>query len=109
MKMNHFQNELQGLTLGDFQATHAVPYDQNQYYSEQDRLFLGVTGFGRCSSCFSCFSCFNCFNCFSCFNCGGHRCGGHRCGGHNCGGGHRCGGGGGHRCGGGGGHRCGGR
>ncbi|KAA9029105.1 heterocycloanthracin/sonorensin family bacteriocin [Niallia endozanthoxylica] len=89
--MYDFQNELQALNLGDFQASQPVPYDPNQLYDDQDRIFLGVGGFGRCSSCFSsCFNCFNCFNCFSCFNC--FHCGGHRCGGHHCGGGHRCGG-----------------
>nr|WP_308315380.1 heterocycloanthracin/sonorensin family bacteriocin [Bacillus sp. UMB0893] len=101
MKMNNFQNELQMLNVGDFQANEAVSWDPNQYYMDSSRQLgfgIGGFGFGGCfGSCFGCFSCFNCFNCFRCSNC--FRCGG-RCGG-NCGG--RCGGG---RCGGG---RCGGR
>ncbi|MBT2254739.1 heterocycloanthracin/sonorensin family bacteriocin [Priestia megaterium] len=87
--MNNFQNELQMLDVGDFQANQAIPWDPNNM--DQDRQ-LGI--FFRCFSCFSCFTCFNCFNCFNCFRCSNcFRCGG------NCGG--RCGG----RCGGG---RCGG-
>ncbi|WP_163099789.1 heterocycloanthracin/sonorensin family bacteriocin [Peribacillus alkalitolerans] len=89
--MNDFQRELQMLNVGDFQATQAVPWDQNQYYTDQDRQFINF-GFGQCFRCFSCFSCFFCFNCFSCFRCSNCS----RCS--RCGGGHRCGGGG--RCGG---------
>ena len=37
--MNGFQNELQMLNVGDFQATQAIPWDQSQYYSDQDRQF----------------------------------------------------------------------
>ncbi|WP_081496130.1 heterocycloanthracin/sonorensin family bacteriocin [Priestia filamentosa] len=87
--MNDFQSELQMLNVDDFQATQAVPWDQNQYYTDQDRQFVGVGfGFGRCFSCFNCFNCFNCFRCFNCFNCYScarcsrcSRCGGGRCGG----------------------------
>ncbi|MCM3651769.1 heterocycloanthracin/sonorensin family bacteriocin [Metabacillus litoralis] len=96
--MNNFQNELQMLNVGDFQASAANTWDPNQYYMDQERLLVG--GFFRCFSCFNCFNCFNCFRCSNCFHCGGN-CGG-RCGG-NCGG--RCGGNCGGRCGGG---RCGG-
>lgn len=96
--MNNFQQDLQMLNLGDYQATQAVPYDPNQYYYDDERLYVGIGGLFRCYSCFSCYNCFNCYNCFSCFscfNCGGGRCGGGRCGGGRCGGG-----GGGGRCGG---------
>ncbi|MED3574662.1 heterocycloanthracin/sonorensin family bacteriocin [Cytobacillus praedii] len=87
--MNNFQNELQMLNVGDFQATQAVPWDQYQNYTDQDRQFVGLGfGFGRCFSCFNCFNCFNCFscfrcsNCFNCFRCSNcSRCGGGRCGG----------------------------
>ncbi|MGG3739350.1 heterocycloanthracin/sonorensin family bacteriocin [Aeribacillus pallidus] len=78
------------LNVGDFQASEAVPWNQN-YYIDSARQ---CGGFGRCS--FSCFfSCFFCFNCSNCFRCGG-RCG-DRCGG-RCG--DRCGGRCGNRCGG---------
>ncbi|RAS81358.1 heterocycloanthracin/sonorensin family bacteriocin [Priestia endophytica] len=86
--MNDFQNELQMLNVGDFQATQAVTWDQNQYYTDQDRQFVGVGfGFGRCFNCFNCFNCFSCFRCFNCFSCA--RCS--RCS--RCSGGGRCGGG----------------
>ncbi|WP_242985991.1 heterocycloanthracin/sonorensin family bacteriocin [Oceanobacillus zhaokaii] len=57
------------LNVGDFQATQAVPWDQNEYYTDQSGEQFGF-GFGRCFG-FSCFGfrCFNCFNCFRCFNC----------------------------------------
>ncbi|NRG43989.1 heterocycloanthracin/sonorensin family bacteriocin [Bacillus sp. CRN 9] len=76
--MNDFQNELQRLNIGDFQANQAVPWDQSQYNIDQSRLCGGCVGF---------FPCFFCFGCFNCFRCGG-RCG--RCGG--CGRCGRCGG-----------------
>jgi heterocycloanthracin/sonorensin family bacteriocin len=100
-QMNNFHNELQSLNLGDFQATNAIPWDNSQYYDDQQRqigLIFSCFSCFRCSNCFTCFTCFSCFNCFNCFSCGG-RCGGNcggRCGGGRCGGG-RCGGG---RCGG---------
>jgi heterocycloanthracin/sonorensin family bacteriocin len=99
MDMYDFQNELQNLNMGDFQANQAIPWEQNQLPMEDARQWGGF-GFFNCFSCFFCFNCFSCSNCFrcsNCFNCS-HRCGGN-CGG-RCGGGHRCGGGGGHRCGG---------
>ncbi|MFT9598296.1 heterocycloanthracin/sonorensin family bacteriocin [Mesobacillus sp.] len=88
--MNNFQNELQMLNVGDFQATQPVSWDQNQYQSGDERIFLGLGGFGGCFG-FSCFfSCFGCGGCFRCGGCGGcgrcARCGG--CG--RCGGGGRC-------------------
>ena len=30
--MYDFQSQLQGLSLGDFQATQAVPFDPSMYY-----------------------------------------------------------------------------
>ncbi len=90
--MNNFQNELQMLNVNDFQANEAIPWDQSQYYvdQDQDRQF---GSFFRCFSCFNCFNCSNCFRCSNCFHCSNcfncsncHRCSGN-CG--NCGGG-RC-------------------
>ncbi len=108
--MNNFHDELQNLSLGDFQATNAVPWDYAEYYDDQQRQLGLIFSCYNCYSCYSCYSCSSCSTCYSCFSCGGRcggcggRCGGcgGRCGG--CGGcGGRCGGG---RCGGG---RCGGR
>ncbi|MDR4328652.1 heterocycloanthracin/sonorensin family bacteriocin [Bacillus pseudomycoides] len=82
MKMNEFQQELQALSLNDYQSGNVVYWDQqNQYpyyYIEDDARRCG--GCGRCGG-FCCggfrcggFRCFGCFGCFSCFGCGG--CGG---------------------------------
>ncbi|EEM11048.1 hypothetical protein bmyco0003_22220 [Bacillus pseudomycoides] len=77
MKMNEFQQELQALSLNDYQSGNVVYWDQqNQYpyyYIEDDARRCG--GCGRCGG-FRCggFRCFGCFGCFSCFGCGG--CGG---------------------------------
>ncbi|MBD5799617.1 heterocycloanthracin/sonorensin family bacteriocin [Bacillus pseudomycoides] len=75
--MNEFQQELQALSLNDYQSGNVVYWDQqNQYpyyYIEDDARRCG--GCGRCGG-FRCggFRCFGCFGCFSCFGCGG--CGG---------------------------------
>ncbi|MEH7040917.1 heterocycloanthracin/sonorensin family bacteriocin [Bacillus pseudomycoides] len=75
--MNEFQQELQALSLNDYQSGNVVYWDQqNQYpyyYIEDDARRCG--GCGRCGE-FRCggFRCFGCFGCFSCFGCGG--CGG---------------------------------
>ncbi|WP_040119582.1 heterocycloanthracin/sonorensin family bacteriocin [Bacillus pseudomycoides] len=87
MKMNEFQQELQALSLNDYQSGNVMYWDQqNQYpyyYIEDDARRCG--GCGRCGG-FRCggfrcggfrcggFRCFGCFGCFSCFGCGG--CGG---------------------------------
>ncbi|MED0960537.1 heterocycloanthracin/sonorensin family bacteriocin [Bacillus paramycoides] len=74
MKMNKFQQELQALSLNDYQSGNIVYWDQqNQYpyyYIEDDARRCG--GCGRCGG-FRCggFRCFGCFGCFSCFGCGG--------------------------------------
>ncbi|WP_176544815.1 heterocycloanthracin/sonorensin family bacteriocin [Bacillus pseudomycoides] len=67
--MNEFQQELQALSLNDYQSGNVVYWDQqNQYpyyYIEDDARRCG--GCGRCGG----FRCFGCFGCFSCFGCGG--------------------------------------
>ncbi|WP_242272838.1 heterocycloanthracin/sonorensin family bacteriocin [Bacillus cereus group sp. BfR-BA-01310] len=86
--MSNFQQELQLLSLNDYQSGNVVYWDQqNQYpyyYIEDDARRCGGCGRcggGRCGG-FRCggFRCFGCFGCFSCFGCGG--CGG--CGGGGC-------------------------
>ncbi|HDR7969444.1 heterocycloanthracin/sonorensin family bacteriocin [Bacillus pacificus] len=78
MKMNQFQQELQALSLNDYQSGNVVYWDQqNQYpyyYIEDAARRCGGCG-GRCGG-FRCggFRCFGCFGCFGCFSCGG--CGG---------------------------------
>ncbi|PFB75672.1 heterocycloanthracin/sonorensin family bacteriocin [Bacillus anthracis] len=82
--MNQFQQELQALSLNDYQSGNVVHWDQqNQYpyyYIEDAARRCGGCG-GRCGGrCGGCagrcggFRCFGCFGCFGCFNCGG--CGG---------------------------------
>ncbi|PEO94611.1 heterocycloanthracin/sonorensin family bacteriocin [Bacillus pseudomycoides] len=70
--MNGFQQELQALSLNDYQSGNVVYWDQqNQYpyyYIEDDARRCG--GCGRCGG-FRCFGCFGCFGCFSCGGCGG--------------------------------------
>ncbi|PGD91381.1 heterocycloanthracin/sonorensin family bacteriocin [Bacillus pseudomycoides] len=77
--MNEFQQELQALSLNDYQSGNVMYWDQqNQYpyyYIEDDARRCG--GCGRCGG-FRCggfrcggFRCFGCFGCFSCFGCGG--------------------------------------
>ncbi|EEM05328.1 hypothetical protein bmyco0002_21760 [Bacillus pseudomycoides] len=72
MKMNEFQQELQALSLNDYQSGNVVYWDQqNQYpyyYIEDDARRCG--GCGRCGG-FRCFGCFGCFSCFGCGGCGG--------------------------------------
>ncbi|MEH6932870.1 heterocycloanthracin/sonorensin family bacteriocin [Bacillus sp. JJ783] len=67
--MNNFQQELQALSLNDYQPGNIVYWDQqNQYpyyYIEDAARRCG--GCGRCGG----FRCFGCFGCFSCFGCGG--------------------------------------
>ncbi|MGM2629141.1 heterocycloanthracin/sonorensin family bacteriocin [Bacillus cereus group sp. Bce040] len=76
MKMNQFQQELQALSLNDYQSGNVVYWDQqNQYpyyYIEDAARRCGGCGRcgGRCGG-FRCFGCFGCFGCFSCFSCGG--------------------------------------
>ncbi|KXX94757.1 sporulation lipoprotein YhcN/YlaJ [Bacillus cereus] len=76
--MNQFQQELQALSLNDYQSGNVVYWDQqNQYpyyYIEDAARRCGGCG-GRCGG-FRCggFRCFGCFGCFGCFSCGG--CGG---------------------------------
>ncbi|PFF31998.1 heterocycloanthracin/sonorensin family bacteriocin [Bacillus cereus] len=74
MKMNNFQQELQALSLNDYQPGNIVYWDQqNQYpyyYITDDARRCGGCGRcggGRCGG----FRCFGCFGCFSCFGCGG--------------------------------------
>ncbi|PGM87542.1 heterocycloanthracin/sonorensin family bacteriocin [Bacillus cereus] len=72
--MNKFQQELQALSLNDYQSGNIVYWDQqNQYpyyYITDDARRCGG---GRCGGCGRCggFRCFGCFGCFSCFGCGG--------------------------------------
>ena len=72
--MNEFQQELQALSLNDYQSGNVVYWDQqNQYpyyYIEDDARRCG--GCGRCGG-FRCggFRCFGCFGCFGCGGCGG--------------------------------------
>ncbi|MFK4465068.1 heterocycloanthracin/sonorensin family bacteriocin [Bacillus sp. RC252] len=69
--MNKFQQELQALSLNDYQSGNIVYWDQqNQYpyyYITDDARRCGGCGGGRCGG----FRCFGCFGCFSCFGCGG--------------------------------------
>lgn len=73
--MNQFQQELQALSLNDYQSGNIVYWDQqNQYpyyYIIDDARRCG--GCGRCGGGGRCggFRCFGCFGCFSCFGCGG--------------------------------------
>ena len=75
--MNQFQQELQALSLNDYQSGNVVYWDQqNQYpyyYIEDAARRCGGCG-GRCGGfrCggFRCFGCFGCFGCFSCGDCG---------------------------------------
>ncbi|MBK5432530.1 heterocycloanthracin/sonorensin family bacteriocin [Bacillus sp. TH25] len=69
--MKNFQQELQALSLNDYQPGNIVYWDQqNQYpyyYITDDARRCGGCGGGRCGG----FRCFGCFGCFSCFGCGG--------------------------------------
>jgi len=69
--MNKFQQELQALSLNDYQSGNIVYWDQqNQYpyyYITDDARRCGGCGGGRCGG----FRCIGCFGCFSCFGCGG--------------------------------------
>lgn len=60
--MNEFQQELQSLSLNDYQPGNVVYWDQqNQYpyyYMQEDARRRG----GRCFRRFGCFGCFNCWN-----------------------------------------------
>ncbi|MDG0957989.1 heterocycloanthracin/sonorensin family bacteriocin [Bacillus paranthracis] len=73
--MNQFQQELQALSLNDYQSGNVVYWDQqNQYpyyYIEDAARRCGGCG-GRCGGfrCGGC-RCFGCFGCFGCFSCGG--------------------------------------
>ncbi len=73
--MNQFLQELQALSLNDYQSGNVVYWDQqNQYpyyYIEDAARRCGGCG-GRCGG-FRCggFRCFGCFGCFGCFSCGG--------------------------------------
>ncbi|EJS02509.1 heterocycloanthracin/sonorensin family bacteriocin [Bacillus mycoides] len=77
--MNNFQQELQALSLNDYQPGNIVYWDQqNQYpyyYITDDARRCGGCGGGGCGGCGGgrCggFRCFGCFGCFSCFGCGG--------------------------------------
>ncbi|MCU5473981.1 heterocycloanthracin/sonorensin family bacteriocin [Bacillus paranthracis] len=73
MKMNQFQQELQALSLNDYQSGNVVYWDQqNQYpyyYIEDAARRCG--GCGRCGGRCGGFRCFGCFGCFGCFSCGG--------------------------------------
>ncbi|WP_033707557.1 heterocycloanthracin/sonorensin family bacteriocin [Bacillus mycoides] len=72
--MNNFQQELQALSLNDYQPGNIVYWDQqNQYpyyYITDDARRCGGCDGGRCGGCGG-FRCFGCFGCFSCFGCGG--------------------------------------
>ncbi|WP_342719560.1 heterocycloanthracin/sonorensin family bacteriocin [Bacillus paramycoides] len=76
--MNQFQQELQALSLNDYQSGNVLYWDQqNQYpyyYIEDAARRCGGCGGcgGRCGG-FRCggFRCFGCFGCFGCFSCGG--------------------------------------
>lgn len=76
--MNQFQQELQALSLNDYQSGNVVYWDQqNQYpyyYIEDAARRCGGCG-GRCGGfrcggfrCFGCFSCGGCGSCSNCFN-----------------------------------------
>ncbi|EOO20897.1 MULTISPECIES: heterocycloanthracin/sonorensin family bacteriocin [Bacillus cereus group] len=72
--MNNFQQELQALSLNDYQPGNIVYWDQqNQYpyyYITDDarRCGGGRCGGFRCFGCFSCFGCGGCSNCSNCFD-----------------------------------------
>lgn len=78
--MNKFQQELQALSLNDYQSGNIVYWDhQNQYpyyYIEDVVRRCGGCG-GRCGGCggrcggFRCIGCFGCFGCGGCGGCGG--------------------------------------
>lgn len=71
--MNNFHNEIQMLNVDDFQATQAIPWDQNQYDMNQELIGFGFGacfGFGPCFG-FRCFGCARCANCFRCGRCHG--------------------------------------
>ncbi|SFQ74686.1 bacteriocin, heterocycloanthracin/sonorensin family [Bacillus mycoides] len=81
--MNNFQQELQALSLNDYQPGNIVYWDQqNQYpyyYITDDARRCGGCGGGRCGGCgrcgggrcggFRCFGCGGCSNCSNCSNC----------------------------------------
>lgn len=73
--MNKFQQELQALSLNDYQSGNIVYWDQqNQYpyyYIEDDARRCGGFRCGgfRCIGCFGCFGCGGCGGCGSCSNC----------------------------------------
>ncbi|RDY72663.1 heterocycloanthracin/sonorensin family bacteriocin [Halobacillus trueperi] len=95
--MNEFQNQIQNLDVGEYRAQQLVPSQQQEVYSNDARLCVGLGfGIGGCFGCFSCFGCGGCGGCARCAGCGGcARCAG--CGGcARCAGCARCGG----RCGG---------
>ncbi|EJV86632.1 heterocycloanthracin/sonorensin family bacteriocin [Bacillus cereus] len=72
--MNNFQQELQALSLNDYQPGNIVYWDQqNQYpyyYITDDARRCGGCGGGRCGGfrCFGCFGCGGCSNCSNCFD-----------------------------------------
>ncbi|NHN32738.1 heterocycloanthracin/sonorensin family bacteriocin [Paenibacillus agricola] len=103
--MNQFQNDLQQLSVSQFQAGEMTPWNQQNQYpgvqfpngmNQQDpsRLCVGFGGFcvGFCGG----FCGAACVGFCSGF-CGGFQCGGFQCGGFQCGG-FRCGGSCHHRC-----------
>ncbi|NEU32501.1 heterocycloanthracin/sonorensin family bacteriocin [bacterium LRH843] len=64
--MDHYQNELQGLGMDQFQVGELTPMDPQ---SQDPRQFHGGRCGGRCGGFHRCggFNCFGCFGCFGCF------------------------------------------
>ncbi|OTX40083.1 heterocycloanthracin/sonorensin family bacteriocin [Bacillus thuringiensis serovar shandongiensis] len=64
MKMNKFQQELQALSLNDYQSGNIVYWDQQNQYP----YYYFEDAARRCGGCFGCFGCGGCSNCFNGFN-----------------------------------------
>lgn len=62
--MNKFQQELQALSLNDYQSGNIVYWDQQNQYP----YYYFEDAARRCGGCFGCFGCGGCSNCFNGFN-----------------------------------------
>ncbi|QBP91453.1 heterocycloanthracin/sonorensin family bacteriocin [Bacillus mycoides] len=62
--MNNFQQELQALSLNDYQPGNIVYWDQQNQYP----YYYITDDARRCGGCGGCSNCSNCSNCFDGFN-----------------------------------------
>ncbi|WP_442870417.1 heterocycloanthracin/sonorensin family bacteriocin [Aneurinibacillus sp. Ricciae_BoGa-3] len=67
IRVDDFKNDLQGLNVGNFEASQMMPFDPVSATNSDQARQCGRCF--HCSSCFRCSNCFNCFRCFSCFRC----------------------------------------